>query len=166
MCEYACVIVRACECACACVRVWVCMCVCMCVHHGGRFGPSAQLPSRQGGLAGDSDISVSTLWPLCPPLRGSMKPSSPPEAVLFPRRCGAGRSHCGETRLQCTVVSVAFPIDVCVPYSVKDLSTPFHCLKGDFPTFHLTVWFGAGLGWGWFALVCVQKVDQEICHCR
>lgn len=95
--------------------MWVCMCACMCVHHRGRSGPSAQLSSRQGGLAGDPDISVSILWPLCPPLGGSMKPSSPPEAVLFPRLCGAGRSPCEESRLQCTAVSVAFLTDVCVP---------------------------------------------------
>lgn len=127
--------------------MWVCMCACMCVHHGGRSGPSAQLPSRQGGLAGDPDISVSTLWPLCPPLGGSMKPSSPPEAVLFPRRCGAGRSHGEETRLQwCPWLS---SLTFVYPTSVEALIIPFHCLKGCFPPFHphslIWVWGGVGL---------------------
>lgn len=131
--------------------MWVCMCACMCVHHRGRSGPSAQLPSRQGGLAGDPDISVSTLWPLCPPLGGSMKPSSPPEAVLFPRLCGAARSPCEESRLQCTEMFVAFPTDVCVLCFCRGSDYPLSLLKGGFPSFHLhsLIWVRGGVG-----LVC------------
>lgn len=142
--------------------MWVCMCACMCVHHGGRSGPSAQLPSRQGGLAGDPDISVSTLWPLCPPLGGSMKPSSLPEAVLFPRRCGAGRSQGEETRLQwCPWLS---SLTFVYPTSVEALIIPFHCLKGCFPPLPPPQ-FDLGLGWGGFGLlsfVCKRWIRRHV----
>jgi len=140
-----------------------CAWVCVCVRRGAGSGPPVRLLSSLSGRPGyfctESVAGVASSQ--------GTKPSSPPEAALFPERCGSGRSRCGSGRSRCgeaPLQPTAFPTDVGVPDFCKGSEPPLPWLERGFSP--PTVWFGAGVGCIWLALVCVRKVDQGRCCCR